>query len=397
MSVPFLDLRSMHEEVRAEIEAGWRDLVDRSAFIGGAAVAEFERGFASYCGVLHAIGVGSGTDALRIALQAVGVRPGDLVVTVPHTFIATVEAITQAGAGPVLVDIEPLCYTMDVRSLERYLARDCRVDGGILIDRRRGRPVTALVPVDLYGQPADWDPLLELARRFGLKVVEDACQAHGAQYHGRLCGTFGDAAAFSFYPGKNLGAMGEAGAITTGSTSIAERCRVLRDHGQRERYIHVTGEGGNARIDAIQAVVLNAKLKRLDAWNDARRRVAALYNARWADEELVLPVERSGARHVYHLYVVQLPDRDDVRRRLEGRDIATGLHYPVPLHLQEAYAALGHHAGDFPASEQVAARGLSLPMFPHISEAQVDRVAVAVRRALASTPRGYEAAPLGRE
>ena len=397
MSVPFLDLRSMHEEVRAEIEAGWRDLVDRSAFIGGAAVAEFERGFASYCGVPHAIGVGSGTDALRIALQAVGVRPGDLVVTVPHTFIATVEAITQAGASPVFVDIEPLCYTMDVRSLERYLARDCRVDGGTLIDRRRGRPVTALVPVDLYGQPANWDPLLELARRFGLKVVEDACQAHGAQYHGRLCGTFGDAAAFSFYPGKNLGAMGEAGAITTGSTSIAERCRVLRDHGQRERYIHVTGEGGNARLDAVQAVVLNAKLKRLDAWNDARRRVAALYNARWADEELVPPVERSGARHVYHLYVVQLPDRDDVRRRLEGRDIATGLHYPVPLHLQEAYAALGHHAGDFPASEQVAARGLSLPMYPHMTEEQVDCVAVAVRRALASTPRGYEAAPLGRE
>src|SRR6266851_2540265 len=237
----------------------------------------------------------------------------------------------------------------------------------------------------------------ERARQFGLKVVEDACQAHGAQYHGRLCGTFGDAAAFSFYPGKNLGAMGEAGAITTGSTSIAERCRVLRDHGQRERYIHVTGEGGNARLDAVQAVVLNAKLKRLDGWNDARRRVAALYNARWADEELVPPVERSGARHVYHLYVVQLPDRDDVRRQLEGRGIATGLHYPVPLHLQEAYAALGHSAGDFPVSEQVAARGLSLPMFPHMTEDQVDRVAVAVRTALASTPQGYAAAPLGRE
>ncbi|PYP74446.1 MAG: erythromycin biosynthesis sensory transduction protein eryC1, partial [Gemmatimonadetes bacterium] len=266
MSVPFLDLRSMHEEVRAEIEAGWRDLIERSAFVGGPAVAEFERRFAAYCGASHAVGVGSGTDALRIALQAVGVRPGDLVVTVPHTFIATVEAITQAGASPAFVDIEPVSYTMDVEALQRYLERDCTVERGTLVERRRRRPVTALVPVDLYGQAADWDPLLELAGRFGLKVVEDACQAHGARYHGRSCGTFGDAAAFSFYPGKNLGAMGEGGAITTGSAAVAERCRVLRDHGQRERYIYVTGEGGNARLDALQAVVLSAKLQRLEAW-----------------------------------------------------------------------------------------------------------------------------------
>ncbi len=397
MSVPFVDLRSMHEEVRAEIETGWRDLIDRSAFVGGSVIDEFEREFAAYCGVPHAIGVGSGTDALRVALQAVGVRSGDLVVTVPHTFIATVEAITQAGAGPVFVDIEPFSYTMDVRSLEQYLEHDCRFDGEIPIDRRRGRPVTAVVPVDLYGQPVDWDPLLVLAHRFGLKVVEDACQAHGARYHGSFCGTFGDAAAFSFYPGKNLGAMGEAGAVTTRSPTVADRCRVLRDHGQRERYLHVTGAGGNARLDAVQAVVLNAKLKRLETWNDARRRLAALYQQGLEGEDLVAPLERSGAHHVYHLYVVQLADRSDARRVLEASGIATGLHYPVPLHLQEAYAALGHQAGDFPVSEQVAARGLSLPMFPHMTEEQVDQVVSALQGALASATERLETAPLSRE
>ncbi len=386
MTIPFVDLRKMHDEVRAEIEDAWRDLIDRSAFVGGSVIGEFERDFAAYCSVPHAVGVGSGTDALRIALQAVGVRAGDLVVTVPHTFIATVEAITQAGAGPVFVDIEPVYYTMDVRSLERYLERDCRLDDGILIDRRRSRPVTALVPVDLYGQPADWGALLTLADRFGLKVVEDACQAHGARYGGHPCGAFGDAAAFSFYPGKNLGAMGEAGAITTGSATVADRCRVLRDHGQRKPYLHVTGEGGNARLDALQAVVLSAKLKRLDAWNDARRRVAALYNARLQSEELVLPAERSGARHVYHVYVVQLSDRDDVRHQLDARGIATGLHYPVPLHLQAAYAELGHRQGDFPVSEAVAARVLSLPLFPHMTEEQVNRVVQSLEAAAEAIP-----------
>lgn len=376
----------MHEEVRAEIEAGWRDLVDRSAFVGGQAVADFERAFAVYCGAPHAVGVGSGTDALRIALQAVGVRRDDLVVTVPHTFIATVEAISQVGASPVFVDIDPASYTMDPGLVSRYLERDCTVKNGALVDRRAGRPVTCLLAVDLYGQPADWHPLLELAARFGLKVVEDACQAHGARYHGRLCGTFGDAGAFSFYPGKNLGAMGEAGAVTTGSAAVAERCRLLRDHGQLERYIHVTGEGGNARLDALQAVVLSAKLKRLDTWNDARRRVAARYDERLEGEDLVAPLERSGAHHVYHLYVVQLPDRGDVRRQLEARGIATGLHYPVPLHLQEAYAELGHQPGDFPVSERVAAQGLSLPMFPHLTEEQLDHVVLSLQAAVEATP-----------
>ena len=395
MNVPFLDLRSMHEEVRVEIEARWRDVVDRSAFVGGEAVADFERAFAKYCGVAHAVGVGSGTDALRIALQAVGVRPGDIVVTVPHTFIATVEAITQVGARPAFVDIDPLYCTMDPAALRRYLEHDCDTRNRVPVDRHHDRPVTAVVPVDLYGQPADWEVLLGLAHHFGLKVVEDACQAHGAQYAGRACGTFGDASAFSFYPGKNLGAMGEAGAVTTNSETVAARCRVLRDHGQRERYLHVTSEGGNARLDALQAVVLSAKLKRLDAWNDARRRVATMYDAQLESDEVVRPVQRREARHVYHLYVVQVSDRDDVRRKLDAAGIATGLHYPVPLHLQEAYAGLGHRPGAFPVSEQVASRGLSLPMYPHMTEAHVGHVTATLRRAIA--PTAAVVAPAGRE
>lgn len=386
-AIPFVDLLAMHQEVRAEIEVGWRRLIDDSAFVGGAAVAQFEAAFAAAAGTAHAVGVGSGTDAIRIALQAIGVQRGDLVITVPHTFIATVEGITQAGADPVFVDIEPGSYTLDVERVARYLERECAVRDGALIDRARSRPVTCLLPVHLYGHPADLDPLVALARRYGLKVVEDAAQAHGALYRGRACGSLGDAAAFSFYPGKNLGAMGEAGAVTTADARVAERCRVLRDHGQRERYVHVTGEGSNARLDALQAVVLAAKLPRLSAWNDARRRVAACYGERLAGLPLVVPGEAPWARHVFHLYVVQVAARDDVRRELAHAGIATGLHYPVPLHLQEAYRALGYRRGAFPVSERVAERCLSLPMFPHLSDAQVDRVIQVLTHALAARDR----------
>lgn len=372
----------MHEEVRAEIEAGWRDVVDRSAFVGGSAVADFEQEFAAYTGVAHAVGVGSGTDALRIALQAVGVLPGDLVITVPHTFIATVEAITQAGAVPVFLDIDPTSYTLDVAQVARYLERECTVRQGTLVDRRRQKRVSCLLPVHLYGQSADLDPLVELARRYGLKVVEDAAQAHGARYRGRLCGSIGDAAGFSFYPGKNLGAMGEAGAVTTPDARTAERCRLLRDHGQRERYVHVRGDASNARLDALQAVVLRAKLKRLDRWNESRRSAARRYAERLAGLDLVVPQEMPYAHHVYHLYVVQVRSRDQVRRRLEHAGVATGMHYPVPLHLQQAYAPLGLLPGSFPVTERVAEQGISLPMFPHLTEAEIDRVAESLKAAL---------------
>jgi dTDP-4-amino-4,6-dideoxygalactose transaminase len=372
----------MHAEVRDEIEVAWRDLIDRSAFVGGAAVAEFERDFAAYCGMPHCVGVGSGTDALRLALQAVGVQPGDLVVTVPHTFIGTVEGITQAGASPAFVDIDGSSYTMDVERVAHYVERDCTVRDGALVERRRSRRVSCLLPVHLYGQPADLDPLLELARRFALRVVEDAAQAHGALYKGRPCGSLADAAAFSFYPGKNLGAMGEAGAVTTSDPAIAERCRVLREHGQRERYVHVTGAGSNARLDALQAAVLGIKLHRLDSWNDARRRAARRYDERLAELDLVVPREMPYARHVYHLYVVQVHARDRIRHMLEERGIMTGLHYPIPLHLQDAYAEMGLRRGSFSVSEQVASRALSLPMFPHLSASQIDMVVEGLAAAL---------------
>jgi dTDP-4-amino-4,6-dideoxygalactose transaminase len=273
---------------------------------------------------------------------------------------------------------------MDPVVVGEYLERSCRSQDGILVERASGRRVAGLVPVDLYGHPADWDRLVALARNFELKIVEDACQAHGARYRGARCGTFGHAAAFSFYPGKNLGAMGEAGAITTADAAVAEQCRVLRDHGQQERYIHITGDGSNARLDALQAAVLSAKLQRLEAWNEARRRVAGWYASRLEGLGVTLPQEMPWAAHVYHLYVVLLDERDRVRSSLDRAGVQTGLHYPVPLHLQRAYASLGHRCGDFPVSERVASQALSLPMFPHLTETQVDTVVAVLRTALAS-------------
>jgi len=372
--IPFLDLRSMNDEVRDAIEAGWRRLLDSSAFVGGQAVTEFERQFAEFVGVRCAVGVGSGTDALRIALQAVGVERGDLVITVPHTFIATVEGITQAGADPLFVDIDPVTYTMQPEGLSSFLRENVRVEAGRSVERKSGRRVSCVVPVDLYGHPCDWDAIGAIADQYRLRVVEDACQAHGATWRGAACGSFGNISAFSFYPGKNLGAMGEAGAITTQDPELAARCMTLREHGQRERYIHISADGSNARLDALQAVVLSAKLVHLQRWNDARRRAAATYRERLADLDVVLPQEAPGARHVYHLFVVQVDDRDRVRRALDKAGIGTGLHYPVPLHLQVAYHSLGQGYGAFPASEGVAAAGLSLPMFPHISDDQIESI-----------------------
>lgn len=381
--VPFVDLRAMHDEVRTEIEAAWSDLIDRSSFVGGQAVSDFETQFAAYCGAPYAVGVGTGTDALRTALQAVGVRTGDLVVTVPHTFIATVEAITQAGASPAFVDIDPTSMTMDPAEVRRYLERECVVDADALMHRQSRRRVSCLLPVDLYGHPADWEPLTKLAREFRLRIVEDACQAHGARYQGRACGTFGDAAAFSFYPGKNLGAMGEAGAVVTADAETAERCRILRDHGQRERYLHLTPDGSNARLDALQAAVLRVKLQHLDRWNEARRLAAGRYAERLAELDVVVPQELDGCKHVYHVYAIRVNGRDSIRSTLEARGIGTGVHYPIPLHLQAAYRALGVPAGTFPVSERVASDELSLPMFPHLSEGQVERVVAALGVALA--------------
>jgi dTDP-4-amino-4,6-dideoxygalactose transaminase len=380
--IPFLDLVGLHLELESELVDAFRKCVRGAAFIGGPAVAEFEKEFARFCDSDYCVGVASGTDAVRFALIAAGVKPGDVVVTVPHTFIATTEAISQAGALPDFVDIDERTYCMDPERLRLYLENECAVDKttGKLVNRRWQAPVTAVVPVHIYGQTADMDAILKLARKYGLIVVEDACQAHGAEYLSkegnawRKAGSMGDAAAFSFYPGKNLGACGEAGAITTKSEAMARTMRMLRDHGQAQKYFHNV-EGYNGRLDAMQASFLSVKLRSLAHWNCLRREAA-----RWYDE-LLSPLEHvvrphcpSNVRAVYHLYVVRVQDRDAVQKKLAGSGIGTGIHYPVPLHRQEAYRLLGYREGSFPVCEQVAGEILSLPMYPQLRKDQVQRV-----------------------
>ncbi len=388
MQVPFVDLRAQHAELREAIEQAFARALDESDFVGGPTVAAFEEAFARFCGVRAAVGVGSGTDALQLALRALGVGPGDVVVTVPNTFIATVEAFYQLGAQPRFVDIDPVTYTMDPERLRAYLVERCTRDGvGVTRERDTGLRVAALLPVHLYGLPADMAPILEVAAAYDIPVIEDACQAHGAAYRlpdGRwlAAGSMGRAAAFSFYPGKNLGALGEAGAVTTDDAALADRIRLLRDHGQRERYVHVIPDGVNARLDAIQAAVLRLKLERLADWNERRRQVAVWYGEELAGTGLQLPFEPDGRRHVYHLYVVRVPERDRVRAALARQGIQTGLHYPIPLHCQPAFAYLEVGEGAYPEAERAAAEVLSLPMYPHLTREQVAYVADALRRAL---------------
>lgn len=384
--VPFVDLRPQHDELRDEIEAVFRSILDDSAFVGGAHVEGFEDAFAKYVGAGHAVGVASGTDAVRIALQVAGVQPGDAVVTVSHTFIATAEAVTQIGALPLFVDIERDTQTMDPAALESFLGGSCeRASGGTVVHRPSGRRVAAIVPVHLYGQSADMEPLLRLAAGHGIPVVEDAAQAHGATYRfadgaERACGSMGAAAAFSFYPGKNLGAIGEAGAVVTNDEAWAARARVLRDHGQARKYVHVTAEGGNARLDALQAAVLRLKLGRLDGWNDGRRRAARRYDEALEGADVERPIEAAGRRHVYHLYVIRASNRDALAAELGEAGVATGLHYPVPVHRQEAYAGLETVAGALPETEAAAREVLSLPMYAHLSDSDTSFVAEQLRR-----------------
>jgi len=383
-SIPFLDLVTPHRDLEEELVAVFKRALETAGFVGGPMVAGFEQDFARFCGTRNCVGVGSGTDAVRFALVAAGVKPGDVVVTVPNTFIATTEAITQAGATPDFVDVDERTYNMDPDQLRRYLQVQCRVDGatGRVYNKRLGRPVTAVVPVHLYGQPADMDPILDLAERFGLLVIEDACQAHGAEYFSRKdnswkkVGAMGRAAAFSFYPGKNLGACGEGGAVTTNDDEIARKVRMLRDHGQAQKYYHDL-EGYNGRLDSVQAGILQIKLRHLTVWNEKRRERARRYQELLgsAEQELRLPYEPSWAKAVYHLYVVRVQNRDALQKHLAEAGIGTGIHYPIPLHLQEAYAHLGYKRGHFPVCEGAAAEILSLPMYPGLGDEQQDRIA----------------------
>ncbi len=386
-AIPFVDLVGLHEEIEQELIPVFKQVLRTAGFIGGPMVEGFERDFAAFCSTKHCVGVASGTDALRFALIAAGVRPGDIVVTVPHTFIATTEAISQAGARPEFVDIDEHTHGMDVNKLREYLQGECAADPqtGKLLHRKSKAPVTAIVPVHIYGQIVDMDPIVQLAQQYQMIVVEDACQAHGAEYFSKTqqrwikAGSMGNAAAFSFYPGKNLGACGEAGAVTTDDETIARQVRMLRDHGQSKRYHHAI-EGYNGRLDAIQAGILDVKLAHLAVWNEQRREAATHYSALLAGVSVTLPFEPSWSRSIYHLYVIRSAKRDKLQDHLTRAGIGTGIHYPVPVHLQEAYQALGFKHGDFPVAEAIAAEILSLPMFPGLSRGQQGRVADEIAR-----------------
>lgn len=359
MKVPFLDLAAQHQPIREQLDAAIRSVIDSSAFAGGPFVAAFEREFAQFCGAAHAIGVGNGTDALWLALLALGVGPGDEVITVPSTFMATAEAISYCGATPRFVDIDERTYTMDPDLLEAAITSKTK----------------AIMPVHLFGQCADMDPILEIARGRGLPVVEDACQAHGALYKGRKAGAMGVAGGFSFYPGKNLGALGEAGGVITNDAELAEKIKVLRDHGQQRKYHH-SKIGWNARMDGIQGAVLSVKLKNLEVGNVKRHSHALLYDQLLGEmPEIVTPYEASSGRHIYHVYAVRVQNRNQVLQAMADRGISCAIHYPIPVHLQEAYRFLGLEKGSFPVAEACAEEFLSLPMFPELSNAQIHAVA----------------------
>jgi len=365
MKIPLVDLKAQYLSIKDEIDAAIADVIDHTAFIGGEQVQLFEEEFAAFCDVKHAVGVGNGTDALELALSGCGIGRGDEVITVADTFAATAEAIVFRGAHPVLVDCDPRTYNIDVGKIEECITERTR----------------AIMPVHLYGQPADMDPILELARQYNLRVIEDAAQAHGARYRGRVVGSLGDVACFSFYPSKNLGAYGDAGAVATDNEEIASRVALLRDHGASEKYVHEV-VGCNSRLDGIQAAVLRVKLRHLPAWNAARRERVGWYNELLSDLDVVTPYEPEWSEAVYHLYVIRVAQRDLVRQRLQEVGIATGIHYPIPLHLQPAFRYLGYKESDFETTEACAGEILSLPIYAELTREQVEGIVGELARIL---------------
>jgi dTDP-4-amino-4,6-dideoxygalactose transaminase len=386
MNVPFLDLITPHCELKDELLSVCRQAFETAGFIGGSMVSTFENEFAKFCDTKFCVAVNSGTDALRFAYIAAGVKPNDLVLTVPNTFIATSESISQVGATPVFIDVDDKTYNMDTKKLKSYIETKCFQKDGKLIDRKMNRPVTAITPVHLYGQCADMDTILDIASEYNLMVFEDACQAHGAKYLSKKsntwinAGSMSNAAAFSFYPGKNLGACGEGGAVTTNDEKIAKFIRMIRDHGQAQKYYHDM-EGYNGRLDAIQCGFLSVKLKQLSKWNESRRRAAMIYNELLVGTtDIMTPYEPDWSNAVYHLYVIRSKKRDILQKILLDNGVNTGLHYPVPLHLQKAYANAGYSKGEFPIAEKAAEEILSLPMFPGITLEQQRYVAEQISR-----------------
>jgi len=358
VKVPFVDLKAQHKAIQNEVESAIANVIGDTAFVGGKYVEQFEESFASFCGTKYAVGVSSGTSALQLALLAMGVGAGDEVITAANTFIATAEAISHAGATPVFVDMDRKTFNISVEDIE-----------GAITDRTR-----AIVPVHLYGQPADIDPVLEVARKHNLLVLEDSAQAQGARYKGKRCGSFGNASAFSFYPAKNLGAYGDAGAIVTDDAGYVETIRLYMNHGRRSAHDHAV-IGFNERLDGLQAAILHAKMAALDEWNGMRRAAAARYDDLLGGLDLETPQAMDGVEHIYHLYVVRVKDRDGVRSALGEKGVASGIHYPVPVHLLDAYKDLGYGRGSFPVAEEAADEIVSLPMFPHISAEQQQFVA----------------------
>lgn len=356
-TIPFVDLSRQYVEIKGEIDAAVQRTLDRGTFASNQAVASFEDDFARYCGTRHCVAVNSGTSALHLALIASGVQAGDEVITTPFTFVATSWAISYVGARPVFVDVDPRTGNMDVEQIARAI----------------GPKTRAILPVHLYGQMADVEPIRELCHKHGLALIEDAAQAHGAEYRGQRAGSYGDLGCFSFYPTKNLGAFGEAGAITTNEEKLAARLRQLRDHAQSEKYRHEE-LGFNYRMDELQGAILGIKLGHLDGWNTARSELAKSYASKLAKTAVTVPFESAGRKHVWHLFVVLSPQRDKLRDALSQAGISTGLHYPIPLHLQPAYKFLGHKPGDFPVAEKLANECLSLPLFPELRQTELDRV-----------------------
>jgi dTDP-4-amino-4,6-dideoxygalactose transaminase len=386
MKVPFLDLKAQYESIKDEINGAIQQVLGSCAFAGGPFVREFEESFAKFCQCEYAVGVGSGTEALWMALIALGVGPGDEVITVPNTFIATAEAISFCGATPVFVDIDEKTYTMAPVKLREFIEQECFLDESTnqLINQSTKRPVRAVIPVHIFGQMADMDPIMEIARSHNLFVIEDACQAHGAEYKGKPAGSIGDAGCFSFYPGKNLGAYGEAGAVTANNAELAEKMAMFRDHGQSKKYYH-NMIGWNARMDGFQGAVLNVKLKHLPAWNEARRKNANLYDELLSNiDGIIRPLEADYAKHVYHVYAVRAQNRHSFIAALAEREIHCGIHYPVPVHMQDAYNNLEITNGDLGVAEKCADELVSLPMFPELTYEQQNFVKEKIQEVLAN-------------
>jgi dTDP-4-amino-4,6-dideoxygalactose transaminase len=376
--IPLVDLYAQYEEVKEEMHGLWNEVLSSMYLYLGPNVKEFEREFASYNNVKHCIGVGSGTEALLFALKAVEVGKEDEVIAPSHTFFATIEAIIHAGAYPVMLDIDPKSYTLSAEKTMEYIKNNCIRGKEGLKDKKTGKVLKAIIPVHIYGHPADMDAFNEIADKYDLYIIEDSAQAHGAEYKGKKAGSLGDLAAFSFYFSKNLGAFGEAGGVTTNNDQYAQIIKRLREHGQNGKYSHEL-VGYNSRLDELQAAVLRCKLKLLDKWNQKRREIAYFYNKALKDLPIVIPDEAKGIFHVYHLYVIRSKERNELAEHLKGKGIGCGMHYPVPVHLQEAMKGNGYKKGDLPETERVAAEILSLPIYPHLSEEDAGIVVETIR------------------